>query len=55
MNLNKYHKPFKDSSNFDFYLQLLIILIVIVPVKGKLFAYLKLFFLFIILQFINKI
>lgn len=37
MILNKYHKPFKDASNYilNLYLQALIIFIIIRPVKGE--------------------
>ena len=37
MILNKYHKPFKDASNYvvNLYLQGLIIFIIIKPVKGE--------------------
>lgn len=41
MILNKYHKPFKDASNYvpnyilNLYLQMLIIFIIIKPVKGE--------------------
>lgn len=37
MILNKYHKPFKDVSNYilNLYLQALIIFLIIKPVKGE--------------------